>query len=519
MRGSRTRWNGLIAWTADLARIAAGDAARQNPDAASAAAGASRRGWRPSRCFAIIGRCFSQRAMLAHPLQPRLVAEAMLLGLPGPVLNDGGKPNRSVPCLAPRWRRAGARPGVLSLNIRERAALYAAYMPFLKGGGIFIPTSRQYQLGEEVFMLLSLMDDPNRIAVQGKVVWITPEGVQGNRTQGIGVQFTQDETGANGALDHRADPGRDAGAPSARRIRCSGHAALVAGGARLRRSPCGIRPASAFEITDVRRFPLSSRFPRIRRRSCRGCSTPWPAASVTHALCIGVNLPDWPAVHALAVAHPNLYATVGVHPDAETRPSPRSMASLTLRARPKVVAIGETGLDYYRLEGDLEWQRERFRVHIRAALRARMPLVIHTRAASADTIALMQAGERARCGRRDALLHGNLGRRAGRARLGFHISLSGIVTFKNAHDVKDVARRVPLDRLLIETDAPYLAPVPFRGKRNQPAYVPHVAAEDSRSCAACRPRTSRGDDGELLPAASESTPRGVLVSTDTAARR
>ena len=91
----------------------------------------------------------------------------------------------------------GARPGVLSLNIRERAALYAAYMPFLKGGGIFIPTSRQYQLGEEVFMLLSLMDDPNRIAVQGKVVWITPEGVQGNRTQGIGVQFTQDETGAN----------------------------------------------------------------------------------------------------------------------------------------------------------------------------------------------------------------------------------------------------------------------------------------------------------------------------------
>src|SRR5213075_77976 len=88
-----------------------------------------------------------------------------------------------------------ARPGVLSLNIRERAALYAAYMPFLKGGGIFIPTSRQYQIGEEVFMLLSLMDDPNRIAVQGKVVWITPEGVQGNRTQGIGVQFTQDDTG------------------------------------------------------------------------------------------------------------------------------------------------------------------------------------------------------------------------------------------------------------------------------------------------------------------------------------
>ena len=105
----------------------------------------------------------------------------------------------------------GARPGVLSLNIREQAALYAAYMPFLKGGGIFIPTSRQYQLGEEVFMLLSLMDDPNRIAVQGKVVWITPEGVQGNRTQGIGVQFTQDDTGATARATDREDPRRDAG--------------------------------------------------------------------------------------------------------------------------------------------------------------------------------------------------------------------------------------------------------------------------------------------------------------------
>ena len=99
---------------------------------------------------------------------------------------------------------------MLSLNIREKAALYAAYMPFLKGGGIFIPTSRQYALGEEVFMLLSLMDDPNRLAVQGKVVWLTPEGVQGNRTQGIGVQFTQDETGRGGARHHREDPGRDA---------------------------------------------------------------------------------------------------------------------------------------------------------------------------------------------------------------------------------------------------------------------------------------------------------------------
>ncbi len=115
---------------------------------------------------------------------------------------------------------AGARPGVLSLNIREKAALYAAYMPFLKGGGIFIPTSRQYTLGEEVFMLLSLMDDPNRLAVQGKVVWLTPEGVQGNRTQGIGVQFTQDETGAARAPPSRRSWARRSGRRG-RRIRCS----------------------------------------------------------------------------------------------------------------------------------------------------------------------------------------------------------------------------------------------------------------------------------------------------------
>ena len=138
--------------------------------------------------FAIIGRCCEQRALLAHPLQPRLVAEALLIDYRAPVrVNDGREDTaRHRRPAAPR----GARPGVLSLNIREKAALYAAYMPFLKGGGIFIPTSRPYALGEEVFMLLSLMDDPNRIAVQGKVVWITPEGVQGNRTQGIGVQFT-----------------------------------------------------------------------------------------------------------------------------------------------------------------------------------------------------------------------------------------------------------------------------------------------------------------------------------------
>jgi TatD DNase family protein len=204
------------------------------------------------------------------------------------------------------------------------------------------------------------------------------------------------------------------------------------------------------------------------------------AARVTHALCISVNLPEWPAVHALALAHPNLYATVGVHPDYEDTLEP-SIDDLAVRAgRPKVVAIGETGLDYYRLTGDLDWQRARFRTHIRTARRVGKPLVVHTRAAAADTLAIMREE-----GARDAggVMHcftetWDVARAA--LDLGFHISMSGIVTFKNAQELKDVARRVPLDRLLIETDAPYLAPVPFRGKRNQPAYVAHVAAEVAR---------------------------------------
>ena len=204
------------------------------------------------------------------------------------------------------------------------------------------------------------------------------------------------------------------------------------------------------------------------------------SARVTHALCIGVNLPDWPAVHALAMAHPNLYATVGVHPDAEGTPEPTVDGLVALAALPKVVAIGETGLDYYRLQGDLAWQRERFRIHIRAARAARRPLVVHTRAAADDTLSIMRDE-----GARDAggVMHCFTETRevAGAALdLGFHISFSGIVTFRNAHELKDVARLVPLDRMLIETDSPYLAPVPFRGKRNQPAYVPQVAAEIAR---------------------------------------
>jgi TatD DNase family protein len=204
------------------------------------------------------------------------------------------------------------------------------------------------------------------------------------------------------------------------------------------------------------------------------------AARVTHALCIGVNLPDWPGVHALATSHPNLYATVGVHPDYEDTPEPTVADLVALAARPKVVAIGETGLDYYRLQGNLEWQRRRFRVHVAAAKQVGKPLVVHTRAAANDTLAIMREEGAREVG---GVMHcftetWDVARAA--LDLGFHISFSGIVTFKNARELKDVARQVPLDRTLIETDAPYLAPVPFRGKRNQPAYVPHVAAEIAR---------------------------------------
>jgi TatD DNase family protein len=198
---------------------------------------------------------------------------------------------------------------------------------------------------------------------------------------------------------------------------------------------------------------------------------------VTHALCIGVDMDAWPNVHALATAHPNLYASVGVHPDYADLEEP-TVDLLVARARDsKVVAIGETGLDYFRRTGDLDWQRRRFRTHIRAAREAGRPLVIHTRAAAEDTIAIMRDEHAGEAG---GVMHcftetWEVAERA--LDLGFHISFSGIVTFRNATALKDVARRVPLARMLIETDSPYLAPVPHRGKRNQPAWVRHVAEE------------------------------------------
>ena len=199
--------------------------------------------------------------------------------------------------------------------------------------------------------------------------------------------------------------------------------------------------------------------------------------AVTHALCIGVDLPAWPGVHALAREHPNLYASVGVDPDYADVDEPSVEKLVALSRQPKVVAIGETGLDYYRLQGDLEWQRARFRTHIRAAREAGRPLVVHTRAAADDTIAIMREE---RAGDAGGVMHcftETWDVAADALDLGFHISFSGIVTFRNAVALKDVARRVPLERMLIETDSPYLAPVPHRGKRNEPAYVRHVADE------------------------------------------
>ncbi|MDE2359388.1 MAG: TatD family hydrolase [Betaproteobacteria bacterium] len=201
---------------------------------------------------------------------------------------------------------------------------------------------------------------------------------------------------------------------------------------------------------------------------------------VTHALCIAVEMSAWPAVHALAREHANLYASVGVHPDYPDVGEP-TPALLCERARErKVVAIGETGLDYFRLTGDLEWQRRRFRVHIRAARESGRPLVIHTRAAAEDTLAIMREE---RAGEVGGVMHcftetWDVAQAA--MDLGFHISFSGIVTFRSAAALKEVAMRVPLDRMLIETDSPYLAPVPHRGRRNQPAWVRHVAEEIAR---------------------------------------
>ena len=229
-------------------------------------------------------------------------------------------------------------------------------------------------------------------------------------------------------------------------------------------------------------FPeLVAQLPAIRQAMA--------AAQVSRALCICTTLEEFDGVHALALAHDNFWCSVGVHPDNEGIAEPSVQDLLERAALPRVVAIGETGLDYYGMEdrkggrsiADLEWQRERFRTHIRAARACAKPLVVHTRSAADDTLAILrEEGEDGSSGQAGGVFHcftesAEVARAA--LDLGYYISFSGIITFKSAQALRDVVALVPLERLLIETDSPYLAPVPYRGKTNNPSYVPWVAQQ------------------------------------------
>lgn len=229
-------------------------------------------------------------------------------------------------------------------------------------------------------------------------------------------------------------------------------------------------------------FPeLKSRLPEILGAMAQ--------AQVDRALCICTTLEEFEDVHSLALQHANLWSTVGVHPDNEGVQEPTLDDLLERSARPRVVGIGETGLDYYRLGGrtvaDMAWQRTRFQTHIQAARMTDLPLVIHTRSASEDTLSILRetGGFKSGAGslpQARGVFHcftetAEVARAA--LDLGFYISFSGILTFRSASDIREVAAFVPLDRLLIETDSPYLAPVPHRGKTNSPAFVPWVAEQ------------------------------------------
>lgn len=199
------------------------------------------------------------------------------------------------------------------------------------------------------------------------------------------------------------------------------------------------------------------------------------AAGVSHMLCIGVDLESFPDVLAVAEANPDVHCTVGVHPLYRDAREPTTAELVRLARHRRVVAIGETGLDYFHEKGDAGWQRERFVTHIAAACETGLPLVVHTRGARADTLTLLrEAGG----GQVRGVLHcftEDLAMAEAALELGFYISISGIVTFANAEPLRDVVRALPVERLLIETDAPWLAPVPFRGKPNEPKHVAEVA--------------------------------------------
>lgn len=345
----------------------------------------------------------------------------------------------------------GPRNGILSLTIKDKSVLYAAYMPFIRNGGLFIPTNKNYKLGDEVFMLLNLMEEPEKIPVAGKVVWITPKGAQGNRAAGIGVQFNDgDNTARNkietylaGALkSDLADP-HDV---TLDRIM------LVDSHCHLDRLDLAAHGGSLDAALDAAR-----------------------ARGVGQFLCIGVSADNAQAVKALAERYADVHCSVGVHPlDLEPGSAPALDWLLGELAHPRVVAIGETGLDYHYEPEAAELQQEAFRLHLEAARITAKPVIVHTREARADTLALLREAALPQAG----VLHcftedWEMARSA--LDLGFYISLSGIVTFRNADALREVARQVPADRLLVETDSPYLAPIPHRGKPNLPEYVRDVA--------------------------------------------
>ena len=198
---------------------------------------------------------------------------------------------------------------------------------------------------------------------------------------------------------------------------------------------------------------------------------------VTHALCVSVTLDKLPDIFKIANTYAHIFASVGVHPDYEDIEEPSVEELCRLAKENKVVAIGETGLDYFRVQGDLTWQRDRFRTHIKAAIQSNLPLIIHTRNAAEDTLKIMQEEGANQVGGVMHCFTESLDVALEAIKLNFYISFSGIVTFKNATDLKEVVKAIPLDRILIETDSPYLAPVPYRGKINDPSNVIHVAEE------------------------------------------
>jgi len=215
-------------------------------------------------------------------------------------------------------------------------------------------------------------------------------------------------------------------------------------------------------------FPgLATDYPAIAQRMAQN--------QVEMALCVSVNLPDWAPMMEMVERESTLWGSVGVHPDYEDEIEPTVNDLVSRSKRAKVVAIGETGLDYFRLKGDLEWQRERFRTHIRAAKQAKLPLIIHTRQAREDTIRILREEGAQEVGGVMHCFTESWEMAQQSMELGFYISFSGIVTFKNARELQETATKMPMDRLLIETDSPYLAPVPFRGKQNDPSLVIHVA--------------------------------------------